>query len=257
MNYARYIAGNTKGGLNSSGGKITWTGSELDALKVLSPGAEGQVNFSIPVKDKIDVKKVSDKNFSILAVASMDSPDVPTPEGSNKQIASNTVNIKLNSKLLMSMKGYFNDSDIQNSGPLPLTVGQETTFTMHLEIGNVSNDITNAKVSMILAPGVSWKNVFLPNSESVSYNDRTNEVVWDVGTMPAGVGILTGPKTLTFQIGVVPSQSQLNNYAPLVKSTEFSASDTFTKQDLSLKLDEKNSNLTEDISVGDGGTVVQ
>lgn len=257
LDYTRLGATGAKGAFDSATGKITWTGSQLEALKVLAPGVGGQITFSIPVKEKIDVKGISDKNFSILAVASMDSPDIPTPEGANKQIASNAVNIKLNSKLLMSMKGYFNDADIQNTGPLPLKVGQETTFTMHLEIGNVSNDITNAQVVMILAPGVKWKNNFLSKNESVSYNDRNNQLTWDVGSMPAGIGILTDPKTLIFQIGVTPSQTQLGNYAPLVSSTIFTASDAFTKQTLTMKLEEKNSNLMEDISVGEGGRVEQ
>lgn len=257
LDYARFSATETRGGLDSTTGKITWTGSQLPALKVLAPGAGGQITFTIPVKEKIDVKNISDKNFSILAVASMDSPDIPTPEGANKQIASNAVNIKLNSKLLMSAKGYYNDADIQNTGPLPLKVGQETTFTMHLELGNISNDITNAQVVMILAPGIKWKNNYLSKNESVSYNDRNNQLTWNIGTLPAGIGILTDPKYLLFQIGVIPSQTQVGNYAALISNVTFSASDTFTKQNLTMKLDEKNSNLTEDISVGDMGKVVQ
>jgi hypothetical protein len=257
LDYAKFSTTGAKGGLDSKTGKITWTGAQVEGLKVLTPGAGGQIIFTIPVKEKIDVKSVSDKNFSILAVASMDSPDIPTPEGANKQIASNAVNIKLNSKLLMTLKGYFNDADIQNTGPLPLKVGQETTFTMHLEIGNISNDITDAQVVMNLAPGVKWKNNYLSKNESVSYNDRNNILTWNIGSLPAGIGILTDPKSLVFQIGVNPSQTQVGNYASLINSTTFSASDVFTKQNLTLKLDEKNSSLTEDISVGDMGKVEQ
>ena len=255
LDYKSYKTDTAKGGLDSSKGTITWTGSQLDALRVLAPGASGEVTFSIGIMDKIKVQGVSDKNFAFQATASMDSPDIPTPESSNKQIASNALGIKLNSKLMMNLTGYYNDPDISNSGPLPLQVGQETTFTMHLAVGNVSNDITDAKVVMALSPGVKWKNNFLPKNESLSYNDRTNELIWNIGTMPAGVGILTDPKTLIFQIGFVPSGSQSNNFVSLVRSTVFTVSDTFTKQGLSIKLDEKTSDLTEDISIGEGGKV--
>jgi hypothetical protein len=255
LDYTRFSTTGTKGGVDSTTGKITWTGSQVDALKVLAPGAGGQITFTIPVKEKIDVKSVSDKNFSILAVASMDSPDIPTPEGANKQIASNAVNIKLNSKLLMSLKGYFNDADIQNTGPLPLKVGQETTFTMHLDLSNISNDITDAQVVMNLTPGVKWKNNYLSKNESVTYDDRNNLLTWNIGSLPAGIGILTDPKSLIFQIGVDPSQTDVGNFAPLITSTTFAATDAFTKHNLTLKLDAKNSNLTEDISVGDIGKV--
>ena len=150
---------------------------------MLSPGAQGEINFSIPVKDVIPVSGSKDKNFSFSAIARMDSPDIPTPEGANKVIASNSVNVKLNSKLLASLEGFFNDADIVNSGPIPPKVGQESTFTLHLKIANVSNDVTDAKVAMTLAPGVKWKNNFLPKDASMSYNDRTNELDWNVGSL--------------------------------------------------------------------------
>jgi len=257
LNYGKYNAQNPKGNLDSANGKVSWNASQLEILRVLTPGAGGEVSFSIPVLDIIPVKNLKDKNFSFQAVASMDSPDIPTPEGANKVIASNGISVKLNSKLTMKLTGFYNDSDIPNSGPLPLKVGQETTFTMRLGVGNVSNDITGAKVVMTLAPGAKWKGNFLPKSENVSYNDRTNEATWDIGNMPAGLGILTDKRELVFQIGVVPSQAQIGDFVPLIKKTVFSANDVFTNQNLNASLDEKTSSLPEDISVGDGGKVAQ
>lgn len=255
LDYARLKMQDNQGSFDSATSKISWNGSQVPALKNLMPSQEGEIHFMIPVKTNIPVQSSNDKNFSFNAIAKMDSPDIPTPEGANKIIASNEISVKLNSKLLLSETGFYNDPEISNTGPLPLQVGQETTFTIHAKTGSVSNDTTNAAVVFTLAPGVKWKNNFLPKNSNVSYNDRTSELTWNIGTMPAGIGVITDQKEFIFQIGVTPSQDQIGNYPMLIKKTVFSADDAFTKQKISAELGEKNSNLTEDMGVGDQGRV--
>ncbi|MFA5871605.1 MAG: hypothetical protein WC858_02675 [Parcubacteria group bacterium] len=256
IDYSTLRFNSSNGSLDSGSSVITWKGSDTDKLKLLEPGEAGEISFSVKIKDQIPIASTKDKNFSFAANAKMDSPDIPTPEGVNKIIASNTVGVKLKSKLLIEETGWYNDdTGLENSGSLPLKVGEETTFSIHLKLTNVSNDITNVKVAVTLAPGIKWKNNFLPKDASVSFNDRTNELTWNIGTMPAGVGILTDPKQLAFQIGATPSENQKGQYIPLISKAVFSADDTFTKEKLETGLGEKNSNLQEDISVGDSGKV--
>jgi hypothetical protein len=255
LDYSRIDVSNGEGEFDAEKKTIIWKSSEIPDFKMLAPGAQGEISFSIPVKDVIPVSGPKDKNFSFSAVARMDSPDIPTPEGSNKIVASNSVNVKLNSKLLASLQGFFNDADIANSGPIPLRVGQESTFTLHFKVANVSNDVTDAKVAMTLAPGVKWKNNFLPQDASMSYNDRTNELDWNIGSLAAGTGVSGDPKEVIFQVGVTPSQNQVGNFASLVSQTVFSAKDSFTGQPLKLKLGAKETNLAEDLGVGEMGKV--
>ncbi|HLM84435.1 MAG TPA: hypothetical protein VK254_04490 [Candidatus Bathyarchaeia archaeon] len=253
LDYSRIDMSSGKGEFDADKKIVTWKASDIPDFKTLAPGAQGSLTFSISVKDIIPVSGMNDKNFAFSAVARMDSPDIPTPEGANKIVASNAVDVKLNSKLLATLQGFFNDADIQNSGPLPPKVGQESTFTMHLKIANVSNDVTDAKVVMTLAPGVTWKNNFLPRDASMSNNSRTNELVWNVGSVSAGTGVITDPKELIFQLGLTPSQA--GDFAPLVSQTVFSAKDSFTGQPLEAKIGPKNTNFTEDLGVGEMGKV--
>lgn len=248
--------------MRSSGGEfdpqkniITWRASVVPNFKVLEPGKEGEITFSVPVKNIIPISSAEDKNYSFSAIARMDSPDIPTPEGVNKVIASNVVEVKLNSKLAAKVEGFFNDADISNSGSIPLKVGQETTFAMHVKLTNVSNDVTDAKVIITLAPGVKWKDIFLPRDAAVSMNDRTNELVWNVGSLAAGTGIISEPKELIFQVGLTPSQNQIGDYALLLTKGVFSARDSFTGQVLETEIEGKSTNLREDVSVGDAGKV--
>lgn len=255
LDYSRIDMRSGKGEFDAAKKTIVWKASEVPAFKILSPGAEGEINFSIPVKEKIPVQSSADKNFSFSAIARMDSPDIPTPEGANKAVAGNLVSVKLNSKVLASLQGFFNDADISNAGPIPPKAGRETTFAMHLKITNVSNDVTDAKATVTLAPGVKWSNNFLPRDASAIFNDRTNELTWDLGSLAAGTGIVTNPKELVFQIGAVPSPSQAGDFMPLLSRVVFSAKDAFTNQPLEVKLGEKKTNLSEDLGVGEMGKV--
>jgi uncharacterized repeat protein (TIGR01451 family) len=255
LDYARIDMRNSKGEFDPEKKIITFRSSEVPEFKTLAPSAQGEISFSIPVKDIIPVSGPNDKKFSFSAIARMDSPDIPTIEGSNKIVASNAVEVKLNSKLIANIEGFYNDADIANSGPLPLKVGQKTTFTLHTKAANVSNDVTDAKIVMTLAPGAKWENNFLPRDAAVSFSDRSNELVWNIGSLPAGTGIITNSKELVFQIGIMPSQNQVGSFAPLLSKTVFSAKDTFTGQPLEAKLGEKNTNLIEDLGVGETGKV--
>ena len=257
LDYAKINFAQSKGSLNSSNGVITWKATDIPGLKLLNPGEGGEIDFLIPVKTVIPVKDPGNKDFVFDAVAKIDSPDIATPEGSNKTVSASAVNIKLNSKLGLSAQGYYNDAEIKNTGPIPLESGQETTFTIHLKLMNVSNDLTNAKVTAAFPAGVKWKNVFSTTDANVIFDGRANELVWNLGTLPAGIGVLTDPRELIFQIGVTPSANQVGNFVGLLGKTVFSAEDVFTKEKLSSTLERKDSNLSEDMSVGEQGEVAK
>jgi hypothetical protein len=256
LDYSQIEMRDGKGEFDQKKKTITWKASEVPEFKTMASGAEGSITFSIPVKNIIPVAGPNDKNFSFSAIAWMDSPDIPTPEDANKVIASNSVAVKLNSKILAGFQGFFNDSEMSNSGPIPPKVGEETTFTLRLKITNISNDVTDAKAAITLAPGIKWKNNFLPRDASVNFNDRTNELVWNVGNLSAGIGIITDPKEFVFQVGVIPTQNQSGDFASLASDVVFSAKDSFTGESLKVELKEKNTNLTEDLGIAEMGKVV-
>lgn len=258
LDYSSYRdSSGSQGALDSNKGTVAWKAPGLEKLRVLNPGEEGELNFSVKIKDKIPISSVKDKNFSFTALCRVESPDIPTPEGENKTISGNGIAVKLNSKIIVREEGYYNDAEISNTGPLPIKVGEETTFSIHLQAENISNDVTDGKIVVTLAPNVSWKDNFLPKGANADYNDRTNEMTWNIGSLPAGVGTITDPKELVFQIGLNPPANLVGQYPSLLKSTVFSAKDAFTGQNLEAKLGEKNTNLTEDLSVGNAGMVTQ
>jgi uncharacterized repeat protein (TIGR01451 family) len=236
---------------------LTFKASDHPVLRSLSPGEGGTIKFSIRVKGVIPVSSANDKNFVISTLAKIDSPDVPTPISMNKIVAGNKMDIKLNSKLILDVKGYYSDAEIPNSGPIPPKVNEETSFTIHWVAANVSNDVTGARVEAVLPTGVLMTGKTFPDSAKISYNERTNSLIWEIGNMAAGAGILSEKKEVKFQVKMKPSPDQIGREAPILGKSTFTAKDSFTGEDLRFETDAKNTQLREDASVGEKYRVVE
>lgn len=239
-----------KGAYDGAKNLIIWKASDVPELANINPKVGGAVHFTIPVKSIIPIESKLDKDFVISSIAKIDSPDIPTPIDSNKIIGSNKLELKLASKVIFDTKGYYTDAKITNSGPIPLETGKETTFTIHWQIINVSNDIAGANIVSALPSGVRWTGKIYPSDEKISYNPRTNQLVWNAGEILAGVGVLDLPREIAFQVGVTPQVNQMGNPIDLLNKSIFTAKDSFVGQDIALEGDKKNTMLYEDPTVG-------
>lgn len=228
---------------------ITWKSSDYPILKNLEPGAGGSIDFSIKVKDIIPIGGPQDKNFVISSVAKIDSPDIPTPIHMNKIIAGNKMDTKLNSKLILAVNGYYTDPNIQNSGPIPPRVGSETSYTIHWAVTNTTNDLSGVRVESSLPTGVVPTGLKVPEGANLSFNERNNTVVWEIGNMAAGTGILSAPKEVSFQIKVKPSVESLGKELDLLGPSTIYGTDYFTGVSLTSLVDGKTTYLREDVTI--------
>lgn len=230
---------------------IIWKASDIPELARIDPGKGGELSFNIPIKE-IGAITGNEKNISIRSRAMIDSPDVPTPIGSNKVIASDTIYAKLGALVFVDLKGYYQDTVIANAGPVPPKAGEETTYTIHLDLSNSSNDVTDARAVISLPTGVTYKRKSSPESETLVWNERTNELIWEIGTLAS-----SGRRGLSVQIGITPGANQVGSEAVIVNNAVFTANDSFTKEDIRIEKGKKSTNLSEDPSIGvSGGRVV-
>jgi len=246
-----------QGAFDQNNKLITWKGADSPSLKFLGPGQSGEVVFSIKVKDVIPVDTGNGKNFVVSSLVKIDSLDIPEPIQSNKVISGNTLDIKLSSKIFVDVKGFYNDTVIPNSGPIPPKVGQSTTYTIHWKAYNVSNNIANAQIAAELPTGVTMTGKMEPDDGKLTYNARNNSMLWDIGNMDIGTGILNAPKEVSFQVQITPAQNQIESIVDLVGPTIFSAKDLFTNSDVSFTADKKTTGLFEDPGIKTGYKVMQ
>jgi hypothetical protein len=238
-----------KGGAFDSNSRIiTWKASDFSELEKLDPGQEGSIKFYVKVKNSLPIEKNSDKNFIISSIAKIDSRDVPTPIEANKIISGNRMDAKVNSKVTLETVGYYYDSIIENSGPIPPEVGKETTYAIHWKVSNALNDLSDAKIEAVIPTGATVTEIKNPADAALHYtfNERTNNLVWEIGNIEAGTGLLNSPREVVFQVKIKPSPNQINLPVELLDETIFSAKDLFTGEEIKFSGNKKTTNLKED-----------
>lgn len=233
------------GAYNSNTKDITWKASDIPKLQKLEPGSGGEIELKIPLKGKVDISNSNDKDFSIESVVTIDSSDVAFHSLGNSKNISNTIICKLNSKVILESEIYLKDNDIENYGPVPQKVGEETTYAVIWKVTNISSNVSDVVVSTFLPTWVSWKNVVVPKSEEISFNERTHEIIWKIPKLENGTGILNSPKTVKFQIGLTPEINQVNDSVSLFYKTKLTGKDDFTSSAIDLIVEDTFLNLGE------------
>lgn len=228
---------------------IFWKASDVPALSRIDPGQSGSVSFSVATYSDLKDRFPNVRDFSLWSVAKVDSPDIPTLNGGvTKVVASGTFTVKLNAVATTDFNGYYQDAVIPNSGPLPPVVGQETTYTLHFRAAGALSNIENSRVSIVLPTGIRYTGKRSPESEKITFNERSNELVWDIGTLEPGKD-----RELVFQIAATPFPGSVDQEITLVSKATFTGRDSFTGQELRLEKDKKTSNLPEDPFVQNTG----
>ena len=101
--------------------------------------------------------------------------------------------------------------------------------------------------------GAAWTGKTFPETETISYNERTNRVVWNVGSMGVGEGTLSSKREVRFQVSIRPEVNQVGDEAPLLGGATAKATDVFTNEVIQSVAREKTTSLRDDGSVSPNG----
>jgi len=234
------------GKVNLADRSILWEWRDVPELQYLAPGEEGRVEFWINLKRDWGIEEPSYKNFILRNKISLSR-------------AREEFETKINSRLEISQKGYFEDEVFGNSGPIPPRVGEKTTYTIVWQVKNYYNDVNNVKVRAILPPGVKLTGKIFPEEEKekFTFDSQSGEILWDVGLMPAGTGILSPQKSLAFQIELCPSENQKELVVTLINEAKISGEDMWTGINLRQASPAVDTTLPDDPTVNPEQGVVQ
>ncbi len=250
----------TNGSFRSSDNTIVWTAASVPSLINLAPGQTGSVQFSVRTKNAYPIKKATDKNFTLKILASVDSPTVPHFVAEGKTINFANIENKVKGQVDLDARAYFRDSasGISNKGQMPLRLNEPTNFTIHWVIANYSTDISNVDVRAFLGGNVRMTGIVKSNAVSVpTYNERTQEVVWQLPKIEATAGIIGKPVEAIFQVEAVPSIQDLNRDMLLIRDSELKATDDFTGLELADRDGGITTQLPDDKTVGGQSVVLQ
>ena len=212
-----------------------WNFSNLPALKMLDPGANGEVNFQAKIRSSFNLTRLNDRNFSVRMNAIVTSPSVPYYLSAGQTSVSVASDKKSSGLVLRTAQTFHNnkESGITDAGNLPPKVGESTQYSVHWVIKNFSNDLNNVEVRAALAAGVKWSGAVKANlGESPVFDEKENEVVWRIDRVAATKGVLSEPAEAVFQIEGTPNDDMLGASQLLLRAARLKALDNFTGLDL-------------------------
>lgn len=249
----------TDGNFSSVANTITWNAGNMPALNLVEPGASGEVDFTVQLSSLFPINRLSDRNFTLQAKATLESPTVPYYISADKTSSVASLTTKIGALASLTAKALYRDaaSGIANSGTLPPRVNTPTEYTVHWTIRNYPNDLTNVKITAPLAAGVEWTGIEKSSIDSVPlYDSQTGIVTWTIAKIPATTGVASAPIEGTFQIKATPNVTQVRQYEPLMGQATLSGTDDFTGQPYTTTAQPLDTSLPADPTVGQGQGIV-
>ncbi len=242
----------TDGYFNDKDNTITWTASNLAMLKELKAKESGSVSFGVRAKSSYEGDRISDKNFVIKVDGTIISPTVPYGVVADKTVGIYSIENKIGGNLFFDQTMNFNElsGDIKNSGSLPPRVNQEIQYTIHWQVGAMASDYKDIKIASFLGSGVKWTGKVKSNISSVPvYNEKTQEVTWEIPSVLSGRGVSDSPIEAIFQVSFTPSINLVGKGFGIISKTDMSAVDSFTSEPKTISIDSFNSRDLSDLNL--------
>lgn len=234
-----------QGFYNSLEDTLVWDrNSDRDFVEV-NPGEVGSVSFNFSSLSLFSATGGVLSEPSILIEVSISGKqleDATSKELSNKE----SQTIRIISDVGFAAKVLYYSGPFQNSGPVPPKVEKETTYAVVWSLSNTSNNISKAQIRSTLPPWSRFIGPIFPKTEDLTYNSGTKEIVWNAGNIPKGTGITGADKTVTFQIGLTPSLSQVGISPALVNDAVLTGHDDFANVDVRVNKASLNTRLSSD-----------
>lgn len=233
------------GRINIADSSIFWDWRDVPKLQFLVPGEEGRVEFWINLKKEWPISE-GKKNFTLK----------------NKIVLSQLreeFETKINSRVVLAQKGYFQNEVMENSGPLPPEVGKTTTYVIIWQLKNYFNEVRETRVRARLPEGARLTGEIFPakEQENFTFDSVSREMVWRAGDLTPGAGILEDGPSLAFQLAFTPSENQRGLVATLVGEARVSGEDQFTENILESVAPAVDTTLPDDETVTPEQGVVQ
>ena len=242
----------TRGSFSSVSNSISWTQQTNPELLVLAPGEERTVDFSIATKSNFDIKRMSDRNYSLKLNVQMESPTVPPNVVAVKTVSVAQADTKISGILKYDSYGLFYDPNAGfiNVGPYPPKVNQSTQYTIHFKLYSYGVDMSDVTVSAKLQPGVSFTGKVKTNTDSSPTVDQNSGIVtWKLSNLSAGRGIISDPAEAIIQLEYTPSNLDAGRDVTLIESSTAEAKDLFTGAILTSRGDRVDTSLRRDTMI--------
>jgi len=218
---------------------ISWSATSDSDIATIAPGAQGTFPFSFSLLPNTTTPGDIDLSLSVEGAF----PDRDYAKARIDGIDQKTV--RFASQLQFASNGLFSSGPIKNTGSYPPKANTETTYTINWAMVPSQNPLTGIVATATLPTTVTWTGVVSPSNEQVSYNADSRTVTWNAGSLPKASGAAL-TRTVSFQVSVKPTKTQVGNELSLLGPTAVTATDTVAKVPLSITRPEVTTRLYTD-----------
>ncbi|MCD4705893.1 hypothetical protein K8R61_02320, partial [bacterium] len=243
------------GNINIDNKEILWTSDNILKLSSFSAGEEGVLDFSINLRQLSDIlEKIGSDggNLKIESIAEIIIGKVGETEF-EMSVKSNEIIADINTDIILNAQvQYFNEDNIAiGSGPLPPKVGETTKYRIFWKINNSLHKVKEVKIKTTLPDYVEWTDRFNQSVGELKYNEENREIVWEIDELSATKNI----SQLDFEIGITPTEDDLNKILVLLNKTILTAIDIETEAIISVEHKALTTDLEYDPIVNGRGLV--
>ena len=180
---------------------IIWDWRDVSKLRFLAQGEEGKVEFWINLKEEWEISSPEEKNALLKNTILI------------SKIKEEFEN-KINSKLTIEQEA----------------VSENGVWLVSWRVKNYFNDVKNVKVKSSLPANVNLTGKIAPEQESskFSFDNQSREIIWMIGDVPAGKGVLDDPLEISFQV---------SGSGRIVNEAEITGEDSWTEMIIQSKAD--------------------
>lgn len=237
----------SSGFYNSSDHTIVFSKDTDPALASLAPGATGFGAFSFSTVPSGSSSASPNVTFTI-SVSGTRVGQTNVPE---EVSATMTKTAKVMTTVALTAASLRNAGGFSNTGPIPPRADQESTYTVQWTAQNRGSAIGGGAVSATLPSYVSYTGR-TGGSGSVSYNESSRTVTWNIGDIAQNV-----TAQAVFQVTLKPSTSQRGSAPALTSAATFSGFDRFAGVQVSVSADPVTTETKTDSGYTSANATVQ
>ena len=236
-------------GVYDSSSKINWNLISSLGVAELAPGGFGQVAFNFSSLPNLTTSGEIVLNLSLTGIPAGATSQAPITI-TERRVVRVSSEVNLSSKALRSSGPFF------NTGPIPPKVGEASTYTAVLSLGNTRSDVVGGKVVARLGSGVTWVGASSFESEDISYDEASNTISWNVPNLVSGTGFSQPVREVAFQVSLTPTVLQAGTAPTLVSGIIFTGTDSLTNQALTVTNPPLTTRLSSDPAFIQGDDIV-
>ena len=217
----------SNGFYESSTHTVIFSSDNDSSLASLPPGASGIGTFTFNTLPSGSALRDTILTFTTSVLGTRVGQS-NVPEQVN---ASSVATAKVASAVALGARSLYASGPIPNTGPLPPQANTPTTYTIAWSVNNPGNAVAGGVVTATLPTYVTYtgKNAGVG---SVSYNESSRTLTWNVGDLAAG-----GSAQMAVQVSFIPSTTQRGTAPNLVSAATFTGFDRFAQVQVTSRVD--------------------